>query len=79
MIDSLLSLKSNKIVNVYYFKQYTCNLISLYYVIAFKTVLTQGPFTALRVCNDSDYIHVSVFGILARNIIGRNGTKGRQN
>lgn len=51
----------------------------LYYVIAFKTVLTQGPFTALRVCNDSDYIHVSVFGILARNIIGRNGTKGRQN
>lgn len=43
------------------------------------TVLTQVPFTALRVCNDSVYIHVSVLGILSKNILGGNVTKSRQN
>lgn len=39
------------------------------------TVRTQGPFTALRVCNDSVYIHVSVLGKLSKNILGRNVTR----
>lgn len=43
-----------------------------------STVLTHGPFSILCVCNDSDYIHVSVFGILSRIILVRNATKSRQ-
>lgn len=42
-----------------------------------SNVLTHGPFTIFCVCNDSDYIHVSVLGILSRVILVRNATKSR--